>query len=85
MNFIFQIEGVHFLPSPEIYIVDGRLLDGEIKNGAKCRSVGEVECAIAIINVGLGNHSADLKRRSLRIEKPPCALSSLIGCKLVSL
>jgi hypothetical protein len=83
MAFTFLIEQANALSASGLYLLDGQLIDGAITNGSRCRAIGAVDCEIVVKYVGLVSPSQGADRRSLSIERPPCPLESLVGCKLI--
>jgi hypothetical protein len=83
MVFTFLVEQANALPASGLYLLDGQLIDGAIANGSRSGAIGGVDCEIVVKHVGLVSPSQGAERRSLSIERPPCSLESLVGCKLV--
>ncbi len=87
MAFRLRIERVTYLSKANIWALDGKLLDGVVRNGAVAvaRTASGTTCDIRIQN-GAMVDPAPLVDRSLVtlvIDEPPCPVEELEGSLLI--
>ncbi len=84
MSFNFHVEHAAHLPMADVWIVDGKLLSGDIHAATTVAKTDSGPVAIKVKNVAMIDPPTDSSRMTLVIDKPPCSIENLEGTTLVS-
>lgn len=85
MSFSFYVEHATHLPGADLWIVDGKLLSGDISAADTAVMTNSGSLTIRIKNVAIVDPTVDSSRMTLVIEEPPCPIENLEGSTLVGI